>query len=443
MTTSPSLAASDLSGYFEDPCARTDPELHALIAGECDRQSHSVELVASENFVSRAVLDAQGSIFCNKTVTGAPGARFHAGADFADALERLAMARACEAFGCSFANVQPHSGIQANLAVFRALLQPGDKTLALAGDAGGHFSHGADSNLSGMMISAHFYGTDREGLIDYDALAAQALELRPKLIVTGGAAYPRAIDFARLRGIADSVGALLMADIAHIAGLVAAGVHPDPFPHCDVVTTTTYKSLRGARGGIILTNAPEIARALEKATSPGVQGSPLLHAVAGKAACLGEVLKPEFRDYGRRVLENARALAAALSAGGTDVLCGGTDTPLVIADLRRRGLHGQPLVESLDRANITCNRSEIPHDATDPALTSGLRLGVSAMTTRGLGTAEMETIAGWIGQLLDLHQTGADTGAAEAAINADSRALMAKFPLYAAMTINTKTKGAA
>lgn len=428
-----SLPAADLArieGYFTQNCASGDAEVAALIAAETHRQFHSVELVASENFVSRAVLDALGSPFCNKTVTGAPGARFHAGAEHADALEHLGMARAAAAFGCAYANVQPHSGIHANLAVYRALLQTGDKVMALAGDAGGHFSHGGQGNLSGLMIEMQPYGVTADGLIDYDALEAQALAFRPKLLITGGAAYPRAIDFTRLRAIADQVGALLMADIAHFAGIVAGGLHESPFPACDVVTTTTYKSLRGARGGIILTNSAEIAKKLEKAVSPGVQGSPLLHAIAGKAVCLGEVMQPEFRDYAARVLANARALSAALIEGGTAVLTGGTDTPLVVADLRARGLQGQAMVESLDRANITCNRCEIPHDPVDPSITSGLRFGVSALTTRGLGIAEMQAIAAWINELLDVHQAGGDVAAVEARIAAQSHALMTAYPLY-------------
>lgn len=417
-------------GYFDAPCWLTDPDVAALIAAETRRQRTSIELVASENFVSRAVRDALGSAFCNKTVVGYPGARFHAGAAEADALERLAVERACRAFGCGFANVQPHSGIQANLAVFRALLTPTDCVLSLSGVEGGHFSHGGSGNLSGAMARAETYGTDATGRIDYDALDERVRALKPKMIVTGGAAYPRAIDFSRLRRIADTCGALLMADIAHFAGLVVAGVHESPFPHCHVVTTTTYKSLRGTRGGIILTDDPAIAAKLERATSPGVQGSPLLHAIAGKAVCLGEALRPEFRNYGEAVLRNARALADALIAGGTDVLTGGTDTPIVIVDLRRRGLTGQPLVESLDRADITCNRCEIPHDTTDPAVTAGLRLGVSAMTTRGMGVGEMQAIAAWISRLLDAHQNGGDVAALEVEIAAKASTLARGFPLY-------------
>lgn len=418
--------------YFEGELARTDPEVEALIRGECRRQRDSVELVASENFVSHSVLQAQGSVFCNKTVVGYPGHRFHAGAEYADALERLAVDRACKAFRCAYANVQPHSGIQANLAVFRALLGPDETVLSLSGTAGGHFSHGGSGNMSGSMAKAIFYGTDDDGWIDYDEAAALAAAHRPRLIITGGAAYPRAIDFPRLRAIADGCGALLMADIAHFAGLVVAGCSPDPFPWCDVVTTTTYKSLRGARGGIILTNAPEIAAKLERATSPGVQGSPLLHAIAGKAVCLGEVLTPAFRSYGYAVLDNARALATALIEGGTPVLTGGTDTPLIVADLRSRGLTGQPMVESLDRAAITCNRCEIPGDSTDPGLTAGLRFGVSACTTRGLGVAEMVRIAQWINRVLDTAQAGGDPGPVEAEIAGQATAMMGRFPMYGA-----------
>ncbi len=416
--------------YFTAPIQTTDPEIAALIGGEMKRQRDCVELIASENFVSQAVLDALGSVFCNKTVVGYPGRRFHAGAHEADTLERLTVARACAAFHCNFANVQPHSGIQANLAVFRALIRPGDTILSLSGAEGGHFSHGGAANLSGSMVNAVFYHTDSFGLIDYDALEALARKHRPRMIVTGGAAYPREIDFPRLRSIADLSGAYLMADIAHFAGLVVAGCTVSPFPYCDVVTTTTYKSLRGTRGGIILTNDERIAEALEKATSPGVQGSPLLHAIAGKAVCLGEALLPSFTAYGRAVLENARALAKELEAGGTPILTGGTDTPLVIADLRTRELKGQPMVELLDRSGITCNRCEIPGDLTEPTLTSGLRFGVSAATTRGLGTKEMVCIAKWINRLLNAAQSKSELDLIAKDIADASRAMMGAFPLY-------------
>lgn len=418
--------------YFTAPLRDADSDVYTLICGEMERQRDCVELVASENFVSQAVLDALGSIFCNKTLAGYPGRRFHAGAHEADALERLAVARACAAFRCKFANVQPHSGIQANLAVYRALVKPDDTVMSLSGADGGHFSHGGKANLSGSMANIVFYHTDASGLIDYEGVEALARVHRPRLIISGGAGYPREIDYARLREIADLSGALLMVDIAHFAGLVVAQCAANPFPYCDVVTTTTYKSLRGTRGGIILTNDPQIAEALEGATSPGVQGTPLLHAVAGKAVCLGEALHPNFAAYGRAVLGNARTLAAALQAGGTPVQTGGTDTPLVIADLRTRHLKGQPMVEALDRAGLTCNRWEIPGDIADAALTSGLRFGVSAVTTRGLGAEEMVRIAHWINRLLDTAQRGADLAAVEAEIRAESRVLMNAFPLYKA-----------
>ena len=419
-------------GYFGGSCADTDPEIAALIAHEFARQSTAVELVASENFVSRAVLEAQGSVLTNKTVVGYPGRRFHAGAEYADALERVAIERACRLFRCAYANVQPHSGIQANLAVFRALLTPQDTVLSLAGDAGGHFSHGGQSNMSGAMARAVFYTVRRDThLIDYAQVESLARAHRPKLIVAGGAAYPRSIDFARLRAIADDVGARVLVDIAHFAGLIVAGAYPNPFPHADIVTTTTYKSLRGARGGLILWNDDTLTDVLDRGTVPGVQGSPLLHAVAGKAVCLGEALRPEFALYGRAVFANARVLAGTLIAGGVDVLTGGTDTPLVIADLRRCGLRGQPLVESLDRAGITCNRCEIPFDYTDPALTSGLRFGLSACTTRGLGAEDVSEIGTWILEVLAAHAAGADdVGALETDIRARAAVRMASFPLY-------------
>lgn len=420
-------------GYFTAAPGSADPAIARLIDREERRQRESVELVASENFVSRAVLTAQGSAFTNKTVVGYPGRRFHAGAECADDLERLAIERACAAFSCRFANVQPHSGIQANLAVFRALLSPGDVVLSMSGQAGGHFSHGGPSNLSGSMAKSVFYGVSREnGLIDYDDVRHLAETHRPKLIVAGGAAYPRAIDFAALRAIADGVGARLLVDIAHFAGLVVAGVHPHPFPFADIVTTTTYKSLRGARGGLILTNDEALAATLEKALSPGVQGSPLLHAIAGKAVCLGEVLRPDFKAYGRAVLDNARTFASELESAGVPVLTGGTDTPLVVADLRSLGLRGQAMVESLDRAGITCNRCEIPFDETDPAETSGLRFGLSACTTRGLGLDGSRRIARWIAELLRAHAAGAPTVAGlEATIGLRAAALMSPLPLYA------------
>lgn len=419
--------------YFSGAPDVADPAIARLMAQEEKRQREAVELVASENFVSRAVLAAQGSVFTNKTVVGYPGRRFHAGAELADELERLAVKRACDAFSCRFANVQPHSGIQANLAVFRALLSPGDVVLSMSGQAGGHFSHGGGANLSGSMARAVFYGVDRaSGLIDYEEVQRLAEAHRPKLIVAGGAAYPRAINFAELRAIADSVGARLLVDIAHFAGLVVAGAHPNPFPYADVVTTTTYKSLRGARGGLILTNDEALAATLEKALSPGVQGSPLLHAIAGKAVCLGEVLRPEFAAYGHAVLANARAFADELAAAGFPVLTSGTDTPLVIADLRPLGLLGQPMVESLDRAGITCNRCEIPFDDVDPAQTSGLRFGLSACTTRGLDVDGAGEIARWVAELLRSHTSGAGaTAACEAEIKARAAALMGPLPLYA------------
>ncbi|HEY9212347.1 MAG TPA: serine hydroxymethyltransferase [Ancylobacter sp.] len=421
------------SGYFSDNPAQADPAVARLIAAEQQRQREAVELVASENFVSRAVLAAQGSVFTNKTVVGYPGRRFHAGAEWADELERLAIERACAAFGCAYANVQPHSGIQANLAVFRALLTPDDVVLSMSGQAGGHFSHGGQSNLSGAMAKGVFYDVHREtGLIDYEQVRALARTHRPKLIVAGGASYPRAIDFAALRAVADEIGARLLVDIAHFAGLVVAGVHPHPFPFADIVTTTTYKSLRGARGGLILWNDPALADALAKAVSPGVQGSPLLHAVAAKAICLGEVLRPEFAAYGRAVLDNARAMAGELMASGIDVLTSGTDTPLVVANLKSLGLSGQAIVESLDRAGITCNRCEIPFDDVDPAQTSGLRFGLSACTTRGLGPEDVRTVAGWIAELISGHARHASgIRQCETDIRMRAAALMTPRPLYA------------
>ncbi len=420
------------AGYFTARLGETDPVVAGALAEECRRQRDVIELIASENIVSRAVLEVQGSLLTNKTIEGLPGNRYHGGAVNVDVIERVAIERACALFGARFANVQPHSGSQANQAVFMALLAPGDTVLSMALNAGGHLSHGAGFNQSGKFYRAVQYGVRRQdGLIDYDAVDALAREHRPKLIVAGGSSYPRAIDFARMRSIADLAGARLLVDMAHFAGLVAGGAHPNPFPHADVTTTTTYKSLRGARGGIILTNDESIANKINTAVFPGVQGSPLLHALAAKAVCLAEALKPEFHAYARAVLENARALAGTLTERGYEVVSGGTDTPIVLLDLRRHGLKGLAASESLERAGITCNKNAVPFDEERPAITSGIRLGASAVTTRGFGPAELQKTGNWIADVLDgLARAPARDDAVERLTYTQVLELTGRFPIY-------------
>jgi len=418
-------------GYFLDHLRIVDPEVHAALAGELARQQDGIELIASENLVSRASLDALGSVITNKTVEGRPGARYYGGAAFADKIEALAIERARQLFGCAFANVQPHSGSQANQAVFLALLEPGDTVLSMALDAGGHLSHGAAPNLTGKWFNPVRYRTDASGFIDMDEVERLAQEHRPKLIICGGSAYPRAIDFAGFRRVADSVDAILLADMAHFAGLVAGGAHPSPLPHAHVTTATTYKNLRGARGGIILTDDAALARKLDSAVFPGVQGSVILNAVAAKAVCLGEALKPEFKAYAARVLANARCLADTLMERGIAIVAGGTDTPLLVADLRPLGLTGAAASDSLEAAGLTCNKNAVPGDTQPPRVTSGLRFGSAAGTTRGFGEGEFRRIGGWIADVL--HAMAAKDGrevAVEQAVGAEVRALCRTFPIY-------------
>lgn len=419
-------------GYFEGGLADIDPDIHAALVAEEDRQTDGIELIASENIVSRATLDALGTAIVNKTVEGYPGRRYYGGAAQADAVERLAIERARQLFDCGYANVQPHSGSQANLAVFLAFLQPGDPVLSMDLAAGGHLSHGARANLTGKWFDIHSYGVDPQtGLIDYDAVGSIAEACRPKLIICGGSAYPRAVDFARFRAIADAVDAVLLADMAHFAGLVAGGVHPTPIGHAHVSTATTYKNLRGVRGGLILATDDGLERKLNAAVFPGVQGSVILNAVAAKAVCLGEALRPEFRLYAQAVLDNARALAARLLERGFDVVTGGTDTPLLLLDLRRHGLTGAETSESLERAGLTCNKNGVPDDPQPPTVTSGLRFGVSAGTTRGFGTAEFSAIGDLIADVIDgLSRGAADQAAREARIAQEVRRLTGSFPLY-------------
>jgi glycine hydroxymethyltransferase len=421
------------SGYFAAPLSESDPELAGLIGRELTRQRDQVELIASENIVSRAVLEAQGSVLTNKTVEGYPGRRYHGGTELADGIERLAIARATELFGCRFANVQPHSGSQANQVVYLALLKPGDPVLAMSLAAGGHLSHGAAPNQSGKWFDVAHYGVTREdSRIDMAEVARLAEQHRPKLIIAGGSAYPRVIDFAGFREIAESLGARLLVDMAHFAGLVAGGAHPSPLPHAHIVTTTTYKSLRGARGGLILTDDEALAKRIDSALFPGVQGSPLLHAMAGKAACMGEALRPEFAAYARAVLDNARTLAAALAARGHEIVSGGTDTALMLLDLRPKGLTGDVASARLEDAGLTCNKNAVPFDPEKPAVTSGLRLSSAAGTTRGFGSKEFRLIGGLIADVLD--ELAADPegpcAAAEAA-RSQVAELCRHFPIYA------------
>ncbi|MDP6785951.1 MAG: serine hydroxymethyltransferase [Rhodospirillales bacterium] len=417
-------------GYFTDDLAAADPEVHAAIEGELRRQQDQIELIASENVVSLASLGALGSVMTNKTVEGYPGRRYYGGAEFADDLESLAIERAKRLFGCAFANVQPHSGSQANQAVYLALLKPGDTILAMALSAGGHLSHGAAPNISGKWLRAVHYGVGADdGLIDYDEVERLAHEHEPRLIIAGGSAYPCVIDFARFGAIAKAAGASLLVDMAHFAGLVAGGVHPDPLPHADVVTATTYKNLRGGRGGLILTNDGDLARRFDSGVFPGVQGSVLLNAVAAKAVCLGEALRPEFKTYAQAVLDNARALAGALTARHVDVVSGGTDTPLMLVDLRARRLTGDAASRCLEEAGLTCNKNAVPFDDQPPSVTSGLRFGVSAATTRGFGVAEFAAIGGLVADVLDGMAGDAAPGTAAEA-SQKVRALCRDFPIY-------------
>ena len=416
-------------GYFTGALAAVDPEVHAAIAGELARQQNQIELIASENIVSNASLEALGSIMVNKTVEGYPGQRYYGGARFADAIETLAIERSKALFGCAHANVQPHSGSQANQAVFLGLVRPGDTILSMALASGGHLSHGAAPNLTGKWFDVVQYGVrEKDGLIDDDQVLRLAVEHRPRLIICGGSAYPRAIDFAKFRAVADDVGAWLLADIAHFAGLVAGGQHPSPLPHAHVVTATTYKNLRGARGGLILTEDADLARKIDSAVFPGVQGSVLLNGIAAKAVCLGEALRPEFKEYAARVLDNARTLAAALMDRGIHLVTGGTDTPLLVVDLRHKGLTGDVASDGLERAGLTCNKNTVPGDPEPPTVTSGLRFGVSAGTTRGFGVPEFETIGHLIADVLD--GLAAGNGSMEDSARAKVGEICRAFPIY-------------
>jgi len=419
--------------FFTQPLAARDPEIAEAIRSELGRQRDEIELIASENIVSAAVMEAQGSVLTNKYAEGYPGRRYYGGCQFVDVAETLAIERAKKLFNCGFANVQPNSGSQANQGVNLALLQPGDTILGMNLASGGHLTHGAAPNQSGKWFNAVQYGVRRQdNMIDYDQVEALAREHRPKLIIAGGSAIPRVIDFARFREIADMVGAWLHVDMAHFAGLVAAGEHPSPFPHAHVATTTTHKTLRGPRGGMILTNDEAIAKKVNSAIFPGLQGGPLMHVIAAKAVAFGEALQPEFKDYMRRVRANADALADQLIKGGLDIVTGGTDTHVMLVDLRPKKVTGNITDAALGRAHITANKNGIPFDPEKPTVTSGIRLGTPAGTTRGFGEVEFRQIADWIVEVVDgLAANGPDgNDAVEAKVRGEVTELCARFPLY-------------
>ncbi|SOC01793.1 serine hydroxymethyltransferase [Rhodobacter maris] len=427
------MTAQRDAGFFTESLSTRDPELFGAIRNELGRQRDEIELIASENIVSAAVMEAQGSVMTNKYAEGYPGKRYYGGCQFVDVAEQLAIDRACQLFGCSFANVQPNSGSQANQGVFNALLKPGDTILGMNLASGGHLTHGAAPNQSGKWFNAVQYGVrQQDNLIDYDEVARLAKEHQPKMIIAGGSAIPRQIDFAKFREIADSVGAYLMVDMAHFAGLVAGGAHPSPFPHADVATTTTHKTLRGPRGGMILTNSEEIAKKVNSAIFPGIQGGPLMHVIAAKAVAFGEALRPEFKVYAKQVIANAQALADELMKGGLDIVTGGTDTHVMLVDLRPKGVKGNATDKALGRAHITCNKNGIPFDPEKPTVTSGIRLGTPAGTTRGFQEEEFRQIARMIIKVVDGLAANGEEGndAVEAEVRAEVAALCAKFPLY-------------
>jgi glycine hydroxymethyltransferase len=420
-------------GFFTTSVAQADPAVTAAMDHELQRQREQIELIASENIVSKAVLEAQGSVLTNKYAEGYPGKRYYGGCEHVDVVEALAIERLCKLFGCEFANVQPHSGAQANTAVMLALVQPGDTVLGMSLSAGGHLTHGAKPALSGKWFKAVQYGVRRaDSLIDYDEVEALAVEHKPKLIIAGFSAYPRTIDWARFRAIADKVGALLMVDMAHVAGLVATGVYPSPVPHAHVTTSTTHKTLRGPRGGVILTNDAEIAKKINSAVFPGSQGGPLMHVIAAKAVAFGEALQPGFTAYTQQVVANAKALGEVLKAGGLDLVTGGTDNHLLLVDLRPLGLKGNQTEVALERAGITCNKNGIPFDDEKPTVTSGIRVGTAAGTTRGFGVAEFEEVGRLMLEVFNsLKLNPAGDAATEASVYARVKLLTARFPLYA------------
>lgn len=419
--------------FFTEDLTSRDPEIAGAIRKELGRQRNEIELIASENITSAAVMQAQGSVMTNKYAEGYPGRRYYGGCQFVDIAENVAIERACQLFGCGFANVQPNSGSQANQGVFTALLKPGDTILGMSLDAGGHLTHGAAPNQSGKWFNAVQYGVRREdNLIDYDQVQSLATEHQPKMIIAGGSAIPRQIDFARMREIADSVGAYLLVDMAHFAGLVAADEYPSPFPHAHVATTTTHKTLRGPRGGMILTNDETLAKKFNSAIFPGIQGGPLMHVIAAKAVAFGEALRPEFKAYTQQVIRNAQALSDQLIKGGLDTITHGTDTHVLLVDLRPKGVKGNATEKALERAHITCNKNGVPFDPEKPTVTSGIRLGSPAATTRGFAEAEFRQIADWIIEVVDgLAANGEDGNeAVETKVKQEVEALCARFPIY-------------
>ena len=433
MTVQTALPEASPAAFFSTPIDRTDPEVFAAIQHELRRQSEQIELIASENIVSRAVLEAQGSVLTNKYAEGYPGRRYYGGCEFVDVVENLAIERAKALFGVGFANVQAHSGSQANQAAFMAMMKPGDCFMGMDLSAGGHLTHGSPANQSGKWFRPVAYSVRRQDdLIDYDALAEIAEREKPKVIIAGGSAYGRIIDFARFRAIADSVGAYLMVDMAHFAGLVAGGAYPSPVPHAHVVTSTTHKTLRGPRGGLILTNDEKLAKKINSAIFPGLQGGPLMHVIAAKAVAFGEAQRPAFKAYAQQVVKNAAALADSVSAAGLNIVSGGTDSHLMLVDLRPKGVTGKATEAALERAHITCNKNGIPFDPTPPTVTSGVRLGTPAGTTRGFGEAEFRKVGELIGRVVDgLAATEGGDSATEAEVKAEVLALCAKFPIYA------------
>ncbi len=420
-----------VSDFFSAPIEQTDPELAGFIKNEASRQSQKIELIASENIVSQAVKSVQGSVLTNKYAEGYPGRRYYGGCEHVDDVERLAIDRAKQLYNCEFANVQPHSGSQANQAAFMALMKPGDTFLGMGLAEGGHLTHGAKVNQSGKWFNPVHYGVDPEThLIDFDQVLAVAKEHSPKVIIAGGSAYSRIIDFKKFREIADEVGAALMVDMAHFSGLVAGGQYPNPIEYADVVTTTTHKTLRGPRGGLVLTNNEKLAKKINSAVFPGLQGGPLMHVIAGKAVAFGEALKPEFKQYAKRVVDNAKALASAVQENGLDVVSGGTDSHVMLIDLRPKGVKGNATEEALGRAFITCNKNGIPADPEPPAVTSGIRVGSPACTTRGFGENEFRQVGAWIGEVVDALAKGGDTSAVEEKVRNEVVALTADFPIY-------------
>ncbi|MGE0754191.1 MAG: serine hydroxymethyltransferase [Alphaproteobacteria bacterium] len=420
-----------MNNFFSADLATTDTAVFAAVEKELARQQNQIELIASENIVSRAVLAAQGTVLTNKYAEGYPRKRYYGGCEYVDVVEELAIERICKLFGCTYANVQPHSGSQANQAAFMALLQPGDTILGMSLAAGGHLTHGAKVNQSGKWFNAVQYGVrEADGLLNYEEAEALAREHKPKLIIAGGSAYSRPIDFARFRKIADAVGATLMVDMAHYAGLIAAGCYPNPFPHAHVATSTTHKTLRGPRGGVVLTNDEEIAKKVNSCLFPGMQGGPLMHVIAAKAVAFGEALTPEFKVYGKQVVANARILASTLVERGVDIVTGGTDCHLMLVDLRKKRLTGKAAEESLERAGLTCNKNAIPFDPEKPFVTSGIRLGTPAGTSRGFGEEEFRQIGHLIGDVLDGLAEGKDNSKTEKEVLAKVKEMCNRFPIY-------------